>query len=154
MHERSELAGAAGWYPDPHHRFEFRWFNGRDWTADVSTDGNRFVDHVAVSSDPWSRPPSRTLAVLTFVFGLGGLLIAWTPFLFVLGGLAAIAALVLGTVGLRRIRRGQAAGRGLTLAGMIVAGPALGLCVVGFRRLARWCASSTNTSIRDLSRRW
>jgi len=34
----------SGWYPDPTGRFEYRYFNGRDWTTDVSTGGRRFID--------------------------------------------------------------------------------------------------------------
>lgn len=68
---------------------------------------------------------------MALVFGLGGLAIAWAPFLFVVGGLGAIAALILGGVALRRIKAGEAAGRGLAVAGMIAGVAALGLCVVG-----------------------
>lgn len=48
-HPESETptsAGSAniGWHPDPARRFDLRYHNGRSWTADVSTDGERFVD--------------------------------------------------------------------------------------------------------------
>jgi hypothetical protein len=146
--ERSDSAHAAGWYPDPLHRFEFRWFNGDRWTADVSVDGRRLVDHAAFAEKPTEQfggrgapvriapepgAPPRTLAILAFVFGLGGLLIAWTPFLFVVGALGACAAGVLGSIALGRIGRGQARGRGLAIAGMVAGVAALGLCVVGFK---------------------
>ena len=35
---------AAGWYPDPTGRFEFRYFDGADWTGSVSRAGEQFVD--------------------------------------------------------------------------------------------------------------
>jgi Protein of unknown function (DUF2510) len=142
----SELASAAGWYPDPVHRYEFRWYNGERWTADVSVDGHRFVDHpadrwvdagapVGVSGTPpagQAQRPSRTLALLTFLFGIGGLVIAWMPFLFVLGALAAITALVLGPIARRRIRAGRASGPRLAVAGIVLAVIALCVSVVGF----------------------
>ena len=34
----------SGWYPDPTGRFEYRYHNDRHWTADVSTNGQRYVD--------------------------------------------------------------------------------------------------------------
>lgn len=153
MDERGEVLSAAGWYHDPVHRFEFRWFNGQRWTADVSIDGRRFVDdlgvgpvdHTAASRGPAAgfgppafrpsdRPPSlpKTLAVLAFIFGIGGLAIAWVPFLFVVGGAGAITSLILGTIAHRRIRSGVQSGRGLAVAGMVLAVAALCTCVVGF----------------------
>jgi hypothetical protein len=72
------------------------------------------------------------LAVLTFIFGIGGLAISWVPFLFVVGGAGAITALILGTISRRRIRSGVQSGRGLAVAGMVLAVVALCTCVVGF----------------------
>ena len=106
----------------------------------MSADGRRFLDPagLAPSSQPaatsWQAAPtgpSRTLAVLATIFGIGGAAIAWMPFLFVIGAGAAIAALVLGVVALRRIAAGRAAGRGLAIAGIATGVVALGLCVVG-----------------------
>lgn len=134
-------SGHAGWHADPLRRFEYRWFNGERWTADVSTGGRRLLDPsgVAPQAGPMGGPgwsavpsrPSRTLAVLAFILGLGGAVIAWMPFLFVLGGGAAIAAIVLGIVALRGIAAGRAGGRGLAIAGLATGTLALGLCVVG-----------------------
>jgi hypothetical protein len=133
-------AGQAGWHPDPLHRFEFRWFNGERWTADVSADGRRFLDPAGLAPNAqtaavaWQQAPSapsRTLAVLALIFGIGGAAIAWMPFLFVVGAGAAIAAVVLGVVALRRIAAGRAAGRGPAIAGIATGVVALGLCVVG-----------------------
>ena len=153
MDERGEVLSAAGWYHDPVHRFEFRWFNGRSWTADVSINGRRFVDDLGDSPvvqpvadggpgvgfgppafQHSDRPPSlpRTLALLAFIFGIGGLAISWVPFLFVVGGTGAITSLILGSIARRRIRSGVQSGRGLAVAGMVLAVVALGVCVVGF----------------------
>jgi hypothetical protein len=143
MDDRVETGWPSGWYPDPVHRFEFRWFNGQRWTADVSVDGRRFVDdgsivaHARTHTGPVAgRPspasgPSRTLAILALIFGAGGLLIAWVPFLFVVGGGCAIAAIVLGSVALRRVKAGRAAGKRMAIGGIASAVAALALCSVG-----------------------
>lgn len=34
----------ADWYPDPSRRFEFRYWNGTDWTEHVARDGRQSVD--------------------------------------------------------------------------------------------------------------
>jgi hypothetical protein len=133
-----------GWYPDPVRHFEFRWFNGRGWTADVSVDGRRFVDALEQTSvAPLGTDigytaalaggrPSRTLAVLAMIFGVGGLVIAWMPFLFVVGGLGAVGGIVLGIVALQRISAHRASGRRMAVSGIVAGVAALGLCVVGF----------------------
>lgn len=148
MDERSDLStAAAGWYPDPLGRCEFRWFNGLRWTADVSVDGRRFVDDLDApgrapvgpgalgpAAAPLGMPVrlSRTLAMLAMIFGLAGLVIAWVPFVFVVGGLGGIAAVVLGIVALRRIGANRASGRGMAVTGIVAGVAALAMCVVGF----------------------
>jgi hypothetical protein len=32
------------WHPDPSGRFHYRWWDGHQWTSQVSTDGHHFVD--------------------------------------------------------------------------------------------------------------
>ena len=32
------------WYPDPGGRFHFRWWNGSEWTSQVSVDGQHVID--------------------------------------------------------------------------------------------------------------
>ena len=44
-----------GWQPDPSHRFELRWWDGRSWTAHVSTAGETANDRP--SPDPLTDPP-------------------------------------------------------------------------------------------------
>ena len=34
----------AGWHPDPHGRFEYRWWTGTSWTSDVSRGGQAQQD--------------------------------------------------------------------------------------------------------------
>lgn len=125
---------AAGWFPDPSRRYELRWYNGHSWTGDVSSGGQRFVDPVpagimtfsAETSDP-GRRPSQTLATVSMIAGLLAVATAWMPIVVVVGGVSAIAAVVLGGVALSRVSSGRAAGRGMAIAGLVlgIAGVAL-----------------------------
>jgi len=139
---------SIGWFPDPLRRFDFRYFNGERWTADVAADGTRCVDPApfrppAPSAHPpmrreGGRHPSRTLAVLSLLLGLTGVALGWAPFIFVLGGAGAVAAIVLGVISLRRTAQlalagadGDGSGRGMAIAGICLGPVGLGLCVVG-----------------------
>ncbi|MDO8361346.1 MAG: DUF2510 domain-containing protein [Actinomycetota bacterium] len=152
------MQSPPGWHPDPTHRFELRYFNGQRWTNDVAVNGQRFVDPGAMPTPPgpgvvpapagwggvpahpgWGgpmapmpRPPGRGMAITSFVLSVGAVLLAWLPFVFVLAGLAAIAAFVLGVIVINRSRRDAAGGRGFAVAGTTLSIAALGLCVVGF----------------------
>ena len=35
---------SPGWYPDPTNRFEFRYFDGNEWSSSVSRAGREFLD--------------------------------------------------------------------------------------------------------------
>lgn len=139
---------SVGWFPDPLRRFDFRYYNGERWTNDVSADGTRFIDPGPFIPPSADRPPptggrdrhpSRTLAVMAFVLAMAGVALAWAPFVFVLGGAGAVAAIILGIVSLRRTKRlalrGYAdvsgSGRGLAIAAVCLGPVGLGLCVVG-----------------------
>src|SRR5437763_14149169 len=84
------------WYPDPTHRFEYRYHNGLMWTGDVSVDGKRFLDPLQQSAPPrrTGRPGGKAMAA--FVLALGSLLLGWVPFLCVLGAAAAVLAITFG----------------------------------------------------------
>ena len=129
---------APGWYPDPARRFEFRYHNGQRWTADVSNHGQRYVDpNWAGVAAPYSiggyQPgPSRAMAITAFVVGLASLLVAWVPFVFVLGAAGAIVGVVFGVLALRRISAGTATGKSLAVWGLVLSVLAAPLCVVGF----------------------
>ena len=130
----------AGWYADPTRRFEFRYFNGSAWTADVSMHGQRQIDNGGPTGSrpqwgpaaPTSQPPGRGFAVASFVLALGALLIGWIPFIFVLAIGAAITALVFAVIGIRRARATDGRGMGFAVTGAVLAPIALGVCVVGF----------------------
>lgn len=133
----------AGWYPDPTHRFEFRYFNGERWTADVARQGVRYIDPIepapATFPTTFNAPPSRGLAVTALVFALCSIAIAWLPFLFVIGAAGAITAFILGVIVMRRSARhnnaGQpvAIGQGMAISAICIAVGAMALCIVGFQ---------------------
>lgn len=127
----------AAWYPDPSGRHEYRYFNGAVWTADVSDDGHRYVDpidgpaihgstprgstgHGATGADPNTaghNTGGNGMAVAAITCGIISLALGWLPFLFVVGAVLAVLAIVFGSVGLRRSRR-VGRGRGLAIGGL------------------------------------
>ena len=127
-----------GWYPDPTQRYEFRYYNGERWTADVAQHSNRYVDPIGPSVPTFVARPSRGMAITAFVFSLCSLAIAWIPIVFVLGAGGAITAVILGIIVLRRSARDKAAerpkeiGQGMAMAAICISVAALALCVVGF----------------------
>jgi hypothetical protein len=44
---KKTVATPAGWYPDPVRRFEFRYWDGKQWTEHVSTAGESSTDPLA-----------------------------------------------------------------------------------------------------------
>jgi Protein of unknown function (DUF2510) len=133
----NEPGAAAGWYADPMGRYEHRYYNGREWTADVSGGGRRFVDPLGITPTPigptggTAATGSRNgAATASMVLGIVALSIAWIPFLFVLGVIAAILALVFATVGWRRAGS-SGSGRSFSVVGFATAGSALVAAVLG-----------------------
>ena len=128
---------ASGWFADPYGRFEFRYFNGQRWTADVSVRGDRYIDQPpseAVQPDAGAASrPRRGAAVASFILALCALAVGWAPFVFALAAVAAIVALVLGVIGLRNAKRQGGVGRGFAVTGLALAPLALGMCVLGFQ---------------------
>lgn len=122
----SDTRGPGGWYPDPTGRFEFRWFNGERWTADVSIGGRRFVD-----PGPPAIRPSQGTAVASFVIAMVSLFLAWVPFVFILAAVGAALAFGLGIGGVRKAATEGGTGRGFAVAGLAISVAAAGLCVVG-----------------------
>jgi hypothetical protein len=71
------------------------------------------------------------MAITAFVAGLVGVLLGWVPFVFVIGGAAAIAAIVFGVLGLGASRRFDGYGRGFAIAGLALSPLAIASTVVG-----------------------
>ncbi|MDJ0767480.1 MAG: DUF2510 domain-containing protein [Ilumatobacter sp.] len=132
----------AGWFPDPLGRHEHRYFNGTQWTADVAEGGQRFVD--PLGTDPGPRPGAppgaqpfpggqqarNGLATAALVCGILGMLFAWIPFIFVVGLVLAILAIVFGIRGLRKSNVVHV-GRGPSITGIVTGLIGLALAVVG-----------------------
>lgn len=115
------------WYPDPTHRFEYRYHNGQSWTGDVAVDGNRFSDSMlAVSTLARPNPAKSGKATACLVLAVGSILVGWVPFVCVVAIAAAALALVFGIATLRQDRGSDEFGgrkgkaRGLAVAGLIL----------------------------------
>lgn len=131
---------AAGWYADPTGRYEHRYYNGRTWTADVSSGGQRFVDPLGLSgrdqpdarsgSDAANNAPNSAAGTAAMVLGIVAISIAWMPFVVVLGAIAALLALVFGWIGLRRARD-SGGSRSFAVVGLATGASALVAATVG-----------------------
>ena len=123
----------SGWFPDPHGRHEYRWFNGTAWTADVADDGQRLVDPFGAA--PVGRPGRSNavgngLATAGFVCGLVAILFAWMPVFVAIGIVLGTLGVVFGVRGRRRAKE-VGSGGGLAMAGTISGIVALVLSIVG-----------------------
>lgn len=137
----------ADWYPDPTGRYEYRYYNGVAWTADVSRNGERTVDPLGVSTSTvpamatptapgrnasgWSGNsgrPRNGKATAALVLGIVALGLSWVPFLFVAGAICAILAIVYGIVARRATPRDP---RGFAGVGIILGASALVVCALG-----------------------
>jgi hypothetical protein len=131
--------GNAGWHPDPTSRFEMRYHNGQAWTADVSSDGQRFVDPAgARPAAPAAAPPADSvapaarnpIATASMVLGIVAIGIGWMPFIVGLGFIAALLAIWFGITG-RRQAKSTGVGAGFALTGLITGGVGLLVCIGG-----------------------
>ncbi len=139
----SSPLGPAGWHPDPVGRYEYRYYNGSQWTADVSVRGQRFVDPAGVPMwAPAQTPPKRGFAVAAFVIGMISVAGALVPFVFVAAAIGAIVAIVFGVLGLRAAQRSGGHGRGFATTGLVLSVLALPMCLVGW--------SFTRTVLREI----
>ena len=152
--------GPAGWFPDPVSRYEYRYYNGTAWTADVATNGQRAIDPAGAPSwDPgWSawapgqappavvgaKQPGRGMGIAAFVVGLVSLLGAWLPFVFAVAAIGAVIGLVLGISAVRAARRHPGASASYGTIGIILSAIAIPMCVVGF--------GFTRTVLREVNR--
>jgi Protein of unknown function (DUF2510) len=49
----------SGWLPDPMGRYQFRYWNGEEWTDQVSTSGSQETDPHGLAPGPSSVSPAR-----------------------------------------------------------------------------------------------
>jgi uncharacterized protein DUF2510 len=124
----------SGWFPDPHGRHEYRYFNGHAWTADVADEGRRMIDpHGAAPLRRNDRPNAGTgngIAVAAISCGLVALLFAWMPVFVVIGLTLGVLGVVFGVKGRRRAKN-VGHGHGMAMAGLISGIGALLLSIVG-----------------------
>lgn len=117
----------AGWYPDPIGRFELRFYNGVQWTADVASGGARYVDPLGLAVRGNVTNPLATAAM---ILGIVAVTTAWMPFLVVVGLAAAAIAVGLGIAGVRR-SAASGVGRGAALAGLVMGATAAIVSIIG-----------------------
>ncbi len=134
----SDPAYPPGWYPDPMRRFEFRFHNGTVWTADVASNGVRYVDPLGIDPAPAGGGSARAggsgLALASMILGIIAVTIAWLPFIVALGAICALLAIVFGGISLARGRdesRRNHRARGFAIVGLTTGSLAVALCVVG-----------------------
>ena len=127
----------SGWYPDPTGRFEYRYHNDDRWTGDVASNGQRFVDPLPVpvtGTGPGPAPErpeqGNGVAVASMVLGIVALVIAWIPFIGVVGLVAAVVGLALSVPAMRRSRP-SGPRRGIAIAGLVTSAIGVALGVIG-----------------------
>jgi hypothetical protein len=122
----------SGWFPDPHGRYEYRYFNGHSWTADVADEGRRLVDPYGAAPLRRSDKPAsgNGFAVAALTCGLVALVFAWMPVLVVVGIALGVLGVVFGIRGRKRART-AGSGHGMALTGLISGSTALALSIVG-----------------------
>lgn len=127
----------SGWYPDPTGRFEYRYHNDARWTGDVATNGQRFVDPLPAPGTPRSPVAGagqgnqgNGFAVASMVCGIVALVIAWIPFVGIIGLITAVVGLGLSVPAMRRSRP-TGARRGIAIAGVVTSSIGVALGALG-----------------------
>ena len=159
------MTSPPGWYPDPRHRHEYRWWDGRAWTEHAASGGRALRDPLDAPPPPvtgaaggapgWAagRAPAgassgtsgvvNPKAIVSLVLGVAALP---TLFLFGLGLIAAIAAIVLGIVARREIARNpDQTGAGAALGGIVIGAVVLLLTGMVVAGLLVWSRSVPHT---------
>ena len=73
-----------------------------------------------------------TLAVLSLIFGVFGIVTAWIPIVNIVAYLLSVAAIVLGAIGIKKISQGSSSlkGKGMAIAGIILGAAAIVLGII------------------------
>jgi hypothetical protein len=108
-------------------RFDYRYFDGSTWTADVATGGHRYRDPLQSAT----LSASRTFAVASFVIGLVSLVAGTLPFISLAVPVSAVLGCVFAGVALRRHRRGTGRGKGFAVWGLCISLAAAPLSAIG-----------------------
>jgi len=125
---------SPGWYPDPFRRYDLRYHNGTTWTADVSAAGERRIDPLGIEYSPGGGAPGprrrNGLGVTAMVLGIVAASTAWMPFVFVLGAICGVLAVVFAVLARRR-RATHGHSQGATV-GLVLGPIAVVLAIGGF----------------------
>ncbi len=167
------MTSPPGWYPDPRRRHEYRWWDGLQWTDHAASGGSRVTDPVELpppvatarthqvppAGAGW-RPPAGSAASGEVARPLNGkavaslvVAIASLPTLVFagMGVIGAIAAIVLGIIAHREIRRSpDQTGDGLAIGGIVIGSLVLVLAALFVASLLVWSRVSTTTITHDL----
>ncbi len=125
----------SGWFPDPTGRFEYRYHNDREWTADVAMGGQRFIDPVQGGAQgpaavPAGRPGGNGIALAGMVCGIVAVVTSWVPFIGLVGLVAGVVGLALSIPALLRSRP-TGHRRGFAIAGIVTSSLGILFGVVG-----------------------
>ena len=77
-----------------------------------------------------TAPQSNGIAVAALVIGIIALLIAWIPFIGLLGGLGGALALIFGFIGRSKVKKEGASGKGAATAGIVLGAISLVLSII------------------------
>lgn len=125
---------SPGWYPDPFRRYDLRYHNGTSWTADVSAQGERRIDPLGITAAPGGSAPvprrRNGMGVAAMVLGIVAASTAWMPFVFAVGAICGVLAIVFAIVARRRrVTHGHSQG---ATVGLVLGPIAIALAVGGF----------------------
>lgn len=162
---------AAGWYPDPTGRFEFRYFDGTDWSSSVGRAGQQFVDPLTGPAAPsapftpaapggwqpqvqwqpqsaWQPAPVAPkegdgLAVTALVLGVLACVFGLIPFMFMLVFLLALLAIIFGVIGAGRRSTGSRSK--MAIAGLVLGVVGIGAGVVGLMITKVWVEEAADS---------
>lgn len=123
--------GRPGWFPDPWGRWDLRWHNGAQWTADVSSDGRRFVDPLGTSGATVVAGTGERSGAAAVALGALALTFAWMPVFVVFGVVSALAAVIVAMRARTRMRRAGAPTPRLVRIGLILGSGAMVVAVFG-----------------------
>ena len=76
-----------------------------------------------------AEKPRNGMGIAALVVGIVSLLVAWLPFLGLISVLGGVVGIVLGAIGLKRVRRREATNKGTSIAGIVVSVVAIILAV-------------------------
>lgn len=90
----------------------------------------------------YGQAPRNGLGIAALVFGIIALLGAWIPLVNIVSIVLAIVGIVLGIMALRRVKRGEATNRGMSITGLLLSVAALVLALVVLVRAANFIVSN------------